>query len=697
MAPPTLKIIFWNVRSVACRFFELQKAAAEFDVVACLESWLNKQNLSIPGFHTLRKDRKHSRGGGIVVWVRKYLAFETIKINLPFNVAEMFGLRLKNCGPELDVVICYRPPSFRTTLQDWKNIVQCVDVSRAALFMGDFNAHNTSWNCALSNNNGLNFEQAYVARGLSLQNFNMTTFRNLRSNYSSNIDLILTTQNIDHMVSTEVCDDSWGSDHHPVFVNVSIERHCHFQQRLRISSTRTYWSNVIDHLDENFSCFFTSAYESSDAADKYNTFYSVVKEAIQAHTPRKASVPKRKHKNPVPWWDADCDRAKWLRQAAFKKFNFSLDMMDLITYKKRCKCKIFKNKWIDADNSQTYDSANNSLMRQRATEKLCPPWAETDPELLPRCCPNDFLDDQFSFMELNIALEEKSEKSAPELDGIGFDAIKKLPTKHRLLLLDIFNEMYMSESFPEAWKKIHVFFIKKLEGRGLRPVSLTSCFCKLFETSVKNRLHWWAEVNGWIPDNQHGFRRGHSCADNLAGLALTAEDAFLESRDVLTAFLDVEEAFDNVCIDVLLEKLAALGCSRRVVKFVKFATRERFIHLQGDSLFGRVFKGVPQGAVLGPLLYSLYVYPTDKRQRRHRQPDSHAGHPNSRRHQLDIANLAVYPEACLQRTRVVIPSKVAIRAQSKLLQFFSNHGPELLIACRTINIPLVTNEMTCLK
>ncbi|CAB0038631.1 unnamed protein product [Trichogramma brassicae] len=84
-------------------------------------------------------------------------------------------------------------------------------------------------------------------------------------------------------------------------------------------------------------------------------------------------------------------------------------------------------------------------------------------------------------------------------------------------------------------------------------------------------------------------------------------EAFLESRDVLTAFLDVEGAFDNVCVDILLEKLAALGCSPRVVNFVKLVTRERFFHLQGDSLIRRMFTGVPQGVVLSPLLYSLYV------------------------------------------------------------------------------------------
>ncbi|KAL7294441.1 hypothetical protein TKK_0012438 [Trichogramma kaykai] len=87
MAPLTFKIIFSNAHSVACKFFELQNAAAVFDVIACV---------------------------------------------------------------------------------NWENIIQCVDVSRAALFMGDFNAHNKSWNCALCDNNGLNFEQAYAARGLSL-------------------------------------------------------------------------------------------------------------------------------------------------------------------------------------------------------------------------------------------------------------------------------------------------------------------------------------------------------------------------------------------------------------------------------------------------------------------------------------------------------------------------------------------------
>ncbi|CAB0041366.1 unnamed protein product [Trichogramma brassicae] len=119
---------------------------------------------------------------------------------------------------------------------------------------------------------------------------------------------------------------------------------------------------------------------------------------------------------------------------------------------------------------------------------------------------------------------------------------------------------------------------------------------------MKNRLQWWAEVNDWIPKDQHGFRRGHSGVDNMTGLFLMVENAFRGSRDVLTTFLDVEGAFDNVNVDVLLERLASLGCTRRIVKFVQFVTRERLIFTEGATTAMRLCKGVPQGAVLSPLL-----------------------------------------------------------------------------------------------
>ena len=168
--------------------------------------------------------------------------------------------------------------------------------------------------------------------------------------------------------------------------------------------------------------------------------------------------------------------------------------------------------------------------------------------------------------------------------------------------------MQASGEFPCGWKDTFVHFIPKSEGNSLRPISLTSCLCKLFETMVKNRLDWWVEHHNLLPKSQHGFRKGKSCTDNIVNLTLKVDEAFMEKKDVLAAFLDIEGAFNNVNIDILLERLSEVGCSTALLKFIKFITQERYVY--SDYLgneYRRVYKGVPQGGVLSPILFSIYT------------------------------------------------------------------------------------------
>lgn len=168
--------------------------------------------------------------------------------------------------------------------------------------------------------------------------------------------------------------------------------------------------------------------------------------------------------------------------------------------------------------------------------------------------------------------------------------------------------MYATSIYPPKWKESYIHFIKKSDGRNVRPIYLSSCLSKLFETLLKNKLQWWAERNNILPNSQSGFRKGQSTVNNLTNLILSAEESFSNKNGLLATFLDVSGAFDNVIIDILIQQMADIGCPLQLIKFVKTHMSERLIYTDLTGTTARkVHKGVPQGGVLSPLLYCIYV------------------------------------------------------------------------------------------
>ena len=151
------------------------------------------------------------------------------------------------------------------------------------------------------------------------------------------------------------------------------------------------------------------------------------------------------------------------------------------------KIKILKNSWTKIKNNVTENLQLENKISD-ALDKICPPWVATDPNWLPPCQTNEFFDGLYTFSEFNIALDAKNIKSAPGMDGIDYEILAEIPIKYKLLLLDIFNAMHVNEEFPPDWKQAFVNFINKNNGQSVRPISLTSCISKLFETLSKIRL-----------------------------------------------------------------------------------------------------------------------------------------------------------------------------------------------------------------
>lgn len=160
-------------------------------------------------------------------------------------------------------------------------------------------------------------------------------------------------------------------------------------------------------------------------------------------------------------------------------------------------------------------------------DKIAPRAELLEAPNLPDHVPNNFFDAPFNFFEFNADLDFKRVKSAPGMGGIDYNILKRLPFRYRLLLLNIFNDMYRDRKYPDSWKNSFIQLIRKPGGLGFHLIALNSCLGKLSEILMKGRLEHYVEVHDIIPRGHHGFRRGQSCADILAACLSRLRRLFL--------------------------------------------------------------------------------------------------------------------------------------------------------------------------
>lgn len=204
--------------------------------------------------------------------------------------------------------------------------------------------------------------------------------------------------------------------------------------------------------------------------------------------------------------------------------------------------------------------------------------------------------------------------AAPGPDGITPSILQRLEESVVVPLEIIFNMAIESGDSPQDWKIANVTPIFKKGTKGdpgnYRPVSLTSVPCKIFESIVKDRVMSHLLDNNLIRNSQHGFMPGRSCATNLVEFMDFVTRSVDEGKPVDIFYLDFAKAFDKVPRKRLVKKMVAKGLEPAVVNWIEnwLTGRTQHVNIQGEkSESCDVDSGVPQGTVLGPTLFTIYI------------------------------------------------------------------------------------------
>lgn len=535
---------------------------------------------------------------------------------------------------------CYAPPSMsQLDFEIFLNSLVNDAKSRGPISItGDFNAWAVEWGSARTNQKGQALLEAFAVLNVVLLNTgDKPTFQ--RGEAKSRVDITFVS---DCLVSRtrnwEVADHYTNSDHQALSWTLL---HTPIRQQGTKRMRQMKWKAC--NFDSDTFCLLLEEVSNPNigAEEKADFIAENLIELCNSTMPRIRHSNVHYHRTPVYWWN---DEIAELRKNCFKArrqyqrsrsnereerhMEYTVSRKKLKTAIHISKRNCWQNLCVEVDNDpwgKPYKIIMNKLKGSSPPITLTPDNLRNTVDTLfptqtltPYVLPNVHEEiPSITTEELLASCRRLGINKAPGPDGIPNIALKTAIVANPKLFLDVFEKCMQEGVFPKTWKRQKLTLIPKCktisnDPSTFRPLCMLNSIDKIFERIVADRID--AGMDGSISKYQYGFRKGRSTTDAVSLVISIAENATSGTRwkrgtikycAIVT--LDIKNAFNTARWNTIVDAIKAMKVPEYLIRLVANYLSNRVLcceTTEGHSEF-TLTGGVPQGSVLGPLLWNV--------------------------------------------------------------------------------------------